>query len=129
MKTMRPRVRELLLLLAAILPGTALADPLLLRNVSVIDIVTIGEPRQADVLVEGEKIAAIAEPGKLSIDQARVIDGKDRFLIPGLAEMHAHLPTAPDQRAQAEDLLALFVANGVNEYPQHAGCALAPRAA
>jgi imidazolonepropionase-like amidohydrolase len=98
---------------AALLATAAAAEPILLHDVRVIDMVTTGEPRRADVLIEGEKIAAVVEPGKVLTASAREIDGKGRYLIPGLAEMHAHLPINPDQRAQALDLLALFVANGV----------------
>jgi imidazolonepropionase-like amidohydrolase len=90
-----------------------LAEPILIHDVRVIDMVTVGEPRAADVLIEGEKITAVVEPGKVLTAGAREIDGKGRYLIPGLAEMHAHLPINPDHRAQALDLLALFVANGV----------------
>ena len=102
-----------LLTFSAALASTAVAEPILLHDVRVIDMVTAGEPRHADVLIEGEKIAAVVEPGKVLTAGAREIDGKGRFLVPGLAEMHAHLPTNPEQRAQTEDLLALFVANGV----------------
>jgi len=42
---------------------------------------------------------------------AQVVDGTDRFLMPGLAEMHAHVPgTGSDN---LEQVLTLFVANGV----------------
>ena len=110
---MRRRVWALLVLVAALPAGTPNAQPLLLRNVRVIDMVTTQDPRQADVVIQDGRIAAIVEPGKALIARAREIDGKGRFLIPGLAEMHAHLPTNSDQRALTEDLLALFVANGV----------------
>lgn len=110
---MRRRVWALLVLVAALPAGTPNAQPLLLRNVRVIDMMTTQDPRQADVVIQDGRIAAIVEPGKALIAGAREIDGKGRFLIPGLAEMHAHLPTNSDQRALTEDLLALFVANGV----------------
>jgi len=102
-----------LLPILAMLATTAIAEPILLHDVRVIDMVAASDPRHADVLIEGESIAAVVEPGKALTAGAREINGRGRFLIPGLAEMHAHLPTNPEQRAQAEDLLALFVANGV----------------
>ncbi|HUF29450.1 MAG TPA: amidohydrolase family protein [Gemmatimonadaceae bacterium] len=42
-----------------------------------------------------------------------VIDGRGKFLIPGLAEMHAHVPggNAPEQLVR--DIMFLYVANGV----------------
>ncbi len=42
---------------------------------------------------------------------AEVVDGTDRFLMPGLAEMHAHIPGAASQNL--DRVLTLFVANGV----------------
>lgn len=49
-----------------------------------------------------------AKPAKDAIK----IDGKNKYLIPGLAEMHAHVPPNGDID-QAKDVLALFLANGV----------------
>ena len=47
---------------------------------------------RGDVLVEGERIAAIARaPHTLPRGTAEVIDGAGRTLMPGLTEAHAHL--------------------------------------
>ena len=40
---------------------------------------------------------------------ATEIDGTDKYLMPGIAEMHAHIPAS---RAEAEDVLFLYVAAG-----------------
>jgi len=45
---------------------------------------------------------------------ATLLDGAGRYLMPGLAEMHAHVPPGDDPPRQAvEDLLFLYVANGI----------------
>ncbi len=42
------------------------------------------------------------------------IDGADRYLMPGLAEMHAHVPPGDNPpRDAVEDILFLYVANGI----------------
>jgi imidazolonepropionase-like amidohydrolase len=41
------------------------------------------------------------------------IDGSGRYLMPGLAEMHAHVPPNPEQVQWTEDVLFLYVANGI----------------
>ncbi len=123
---MHSRLSAMLLLTSALLMSAAGADPIVLRNVRVIDMVTTGDARTADVVVENGHIAAVVEPDKHLTANAREIDGKGRFLIPGLAEMHAHLPTSADQRAQAEDLLALFVANGVTNIRSMLGASWHP---
>lgn len=44
-----------------------------------------------EVLVEGKKIVQVARaPQHVSTDDARVIDGKGRFLMPGMTEAHTH---------------------------------------
>ena len=45
---------------------------------------------------------------------ATVIDGEGRYLMPGLAEMHAHVPPGNNPpREEVEDILFLYVANGI----------------
>ena len=44
-----------------------------------------------DVAIEGERIAAVAEPGTLSPEGVRVIDAAGRIVVPGGIEPHAHI--------------------------------------
>lgn len=81
-------------------------------------------PRQT-VLVEDGKIVAVGPIGSVSIPQnTRRIDGTNRYLMPGLVDMHVHFirPTIPGkpQKSSGENYAAengrlalLFVANGV----------------
>jgi imidazolonepropionase-like amidohydrolase len=99
-------------LLALVAAGTH-AEPLLLRNVRVIDVRTVASPIAADVAIDKDRITAIDKAGSSVGDGFRIIDGAGRYLIPGLSEMHAHLPTSVGERAATEDLLKLYVANGI----------------
>jgi imidazolonepropionase-like amidohydrolase len=67
---------------------------------------------RADVRIVDQRIDAIAaslSPGEDDV----VVDMNGGFLLPGLAEMHAHVP-APDQGEQyRHDVLFLWVANGI----------------
>ncbi|MHC5024907.1 MAG: amidohydrolase family protein [Planctomycetota bacterium] len=66
------------------------------------------------VIVEGNRIASIGPADDTTIpDGARPIDGGGKYLMPGLAEMHSHLPSADMPNAVAENILFLYVANGV----------------
>lgn len=66
------------------------------------------------VVVADGRIAAVALAGNVVLDPAtRIVSGAGRFLIPGLAEMHGHLPGANSPPALTEDVLFLYVANGV----------------
>lgn len=42
-----------------------------------------------------------------------VIDGKGMFLMPGLSEMHAHIPSPPASRESVEETLLLYLSNGI----------------
>jgi hypothetical protein len=74
------------------------------------------------VLVKGSEIIDIGGPNELKIPRgAQVIDGKGAYLMPGLADMHAHTRISTGQWAQPwEDPkiwpvhpLNLYLANGV----------------
>ena len=66
------------------------------------------------VIVADGKIASIAQSRAARVPDGAVrIDGTGKYLMPGLGELHAHIPggTAPD--ADVERTLFLYVANGV----------------
>ena len=45
------------------------------------------------VIVRGERIEAIGPSAKVQVPVgATRIDGRGKFLLPGMAEMHAHIP-------------------------------------
>jgi len=85
------------------------------RNVTVIPMDSPQPRMLADqsVVVRGERIATIGASADIAIPAgARVIEGRGQYLLPGLAEMHAHVPGAEDPR-YLEEVLFLYVANGV----------------
>ena len=62
------------------------------------------------VLVSGGVITEIGAAG-LTLPEGTIrVDGRGKFLIPALAEMHAHIPNDP---AEAERVLFMYVANGI----------------
>src|SRR5688572_9478514 len=61
------------------------------------------------VVVRDGRIASIAAGGAVP-DGAMRVDGRGKFLMPALAEMHAHLPA---DAAEAERVLLLYAANGI----------------
>jgi imidazolonepropionase-like amidohydrolase len=65
------------------------------------------------VVVDGTQIAAAGPADEVDIPAgATVIEADGQYLIPGLAEMHGHIPPT-EERAYAENVLFLYVANGV----------------
>ena len=66
------------------------------------------------VVVRDGRIVEVGQAGQITVPQgATVIQGRGKFLMPGLAEMHAHLPGTNAPAQLAHDILFLYVANGV----------------
>jgi imidazolonepropionase-like amidohydrolase len=66
------------------------AEPMLIRNVRIVD--GTGGPITAprDILIERGRIARTAPAGRVPAGKARVIDAEDRVVMPGLMDLHAH---------------------------------------
>jgi hypothetical protein len=99
--------------LAPARPAEAAPQPVLFQDVNVIPMTDERILQARDVLVTNGKIQKIAPAGTLQAPtDALIVKGSGRYLMPGLAEMHAHLP--PRAREQeALDILLLYVAHGV----------------
>ncbi len=83
------------------------------RSVHVIPMDQEGVLQNRDVVVSLGKIIAMGETGKVKYaPNATIIEGKGKYLIPGLAEMHAHVPPIDDIEPMKE-VLSLFLARGV----------------
>jgi imidazolonepropionase-like amidohydrolase len=66
------------------------------------------------VIVHDGRITALGGVNEIGVpDDAVVIDGAGRFLAPGIAEMHAHIPPQPGHEQYTLDTLYLYVANGI----------------
>ena len=65
------------------------------------------------VIVEDGVIEAVAADGAAIPSGAVEIDGGGKYLMPGLAEMHGHIPPPNQPQEFIESVLFLYVANGV----------------
>lgn len=66
------------------------------------------------VVVQGGRITAMGPAGSTPVPAgATRIDGRAKFLMPGLAEMHAHVPPNTTNAQLLRDIMFLYVANGV----------------
>ena len=106
-------MRRLIIAIASVCcTQLAAADTTAIINVNVIDVVQETVLGQQTVIVNDDEIVSVGPVDDVPVAEGiRVIDGTDRYLIPGLAEMHAHVPAADS--AEIERYFALFVANGV----------------
>lgn len=113
--------RPVLALQLGVLPAAALAQgpgaapaPVAFTNVTVLTM--DGDRRLADhtVIVRDGRIAALGPSASTPVPTGVTrVDGRGKFLMPGLAEMHAHVPPGNPTREQLEDIMFLYVANGI----------------
>lgn len=96
--------------ISLIVGATASAQqvPLAITDVTVIDGTGSAARPRMTVVIGGGKIIAVDSMSRAMIPaQAHAIDGRGKFLIPGLWDMHVHLAKA------GASSLGLFIANGV----------------
>ena len=67
------------------------------------------------VWIRGEKIYKIGLTSELSLPvEIKRIDGTGKYLMPGLAEMHAHIPVPKGEKdSLLQETLLLWLANGI----------------
>ncbi|HZX94307.1 MAG TPA: amidohydrolase family protein [Myxococcales bacterium] len=78
--------------LVMLVSQAALAETVVLKGARLID-GTGAPPRENMVLmVEGDRIAAVGDPGKVKIPKnARVVDARGKTIMPGLINAHGHV--------------------------------------
>ena len=82
------------------------APTLAITGVNVVDVVEGRIVPNSTVVVTGNAITSVTQNGAPPSD-ARLVDGRNRFLIPGLWDMHAHV------QGNEKAWLPLYIANGV----------------
>jgi imidazolonepropionase-like amidohydrolase len=107
MKTLTILVSVLLLVVT-----TAYAESTAFINVNVIPMTSDSLLGGRTVIVTDGEIVAIGNVDDTAVPaDAMVVDGTDRYLIPGLSEMHGHVPGGSS--GDLDRVLHLYIANGV----------------
>jgi imidazolonepropionase-like amidohydrolase len=107
MKTLTILVSVLLLVVT-----TAYAESTAFINVNVIPMTSDTVLRARTVIVTDGEIVVIGDVDDTAVPtDAVVVDGTDRYLIPGLSEMHGHVPGS--NSGGLDRVLHLYVANGI----------------
>ncbi|MDX1403349.1 MAG: amidohydrolase family protein [Woeseiaceae bacterium] len=106
------RTAVILLSLLVIAAAPLAAEPVVFLNVNVVPMHSEGVLRARTVIVSDGRINQIGDVDSTPLPEgALVIDGTDRFLLPGLVEMHGHVPGTDSDNLQR--ILTLYVANGI----------------
>ena len=77
-------------------------------DVSVVDVVTGSVISNQTLVIQKHEITAMGNTNEISIpNNSKIVEGKGKFVIPGLWDMHVHLEIA------GKKSLPFFIANGV----------------
>lgn len=87
-------------------------DAIVITNVNVIDVRDGSIAQNQIVVVDSGKIKEVSTAIDLP-KGVQKIDGTGKFLMPGLAEMHAHIPSPQWGRSNINETLFLYLSNGV----------------
>lgn len=98
--------------------GTTIIDvataDVAITEVAIVDVEHGRATGPRTVLIGADRIVAISAPGEARIPAGMVrVDGRGKFLIPGLVDAHVHLFNLASHRPPAEWSLPLYVAQGV----------------
>lgn len=89
-------------------------SPVAFEAVNVIPMTGEGVMEGQTVLVVGRRIREIGPADRVTVPEgATRVDGRGRYLIPGLSEMHAHIPSRQAGDEAIDRVLVLFLANGI----------------
>lgn len=87
----------------------------IIRHVTIIDVEAAKTIAEQAVVLKGEDIVAVGGDAVIARNWrgARTIEGKGRYLIPGLWDMHVHFGGGAELIEENKALLPLYVANGI----------------
>jgi imidazolonepropionase-like amidohydrolase len=91
----------------------ASADTVVFRNANVVSMTSPKAAEKQTVVVKDDRIEALLAADAPAPEGATVIDASGKYLMPGLADMHAHLPPPNSPPRLLDDVLYLYLANGV----------------
>lgn len=119
----------LFMLMAALLlwplpkpPEIGVSGNFLIQEVAIVDVEAGLLRRHQDVLIRDGQIARIGEAGSIDGQESLIaIDGTEKFLVPGLWDMHTHSTKLSSQYQHP-----LFIANGVTGVRDLWGCMYEP---
>jgi hypothetical protein len=111
----RVSMLALLALLGACAPPAAAPGTVAFVNVTLVPMDREGVLAGQTVVAADGVITDMGPAGEIEVGVgATVVEGGGRYLMPGLAEMHAHVPPVDNPSREAvEDILFLYVANGI----------------
>ncbi len=85
----------------------------LIENVNIVDVRTGQIDQNKQVVIDSGRIVSITERVDTPDGYSSRVDGTGQYLLPGLSEMHAHIPSPPTSQTRIEETLFLYLSNGI----------------
>ena len=89
------------------------SSELLIANVNIVDVRSGAILENQQVVIDSGKVKSISAEIPESIEFSATIDGNGKYLMPGLAEMHAHIPPPSTDAQRIGEVLFLYLSNGI----------------
>ena len=103
-----------LALALVILAQAAAAQVTAFEHVNVLPMDREAVLRDQTVVIRDGRIAAMGPAAQVQAPTGAVlVDGRNKYLMPGMAEMHGHIPPPTAPAGLVDDVLFLYVANGI----------------
>lgn len=89
------------------------ATSTMISNVKIIDVTDGTIENAKSIIIDSGRIISIFDYNSKDKVHENHIDGKDSYVLPGLAEMHAHIPPPTTSKQRIEETLFLYLSNGI----------------
>ena len=89
------RIAKIIFLTNILITSPAISKNFVIKNITIIDGTGNDAKNNMNLIIENGLIKSILDNQNYSFDEILVIDGTDKFLIPGLMDVHVHIPGSP----------------------------------
>lgn len=114
MKALLPIFSMVLLLVSCGKPEKRVPkQDILISNIAIVDVETGDINENRYVTIDSGRIITITNQALDTTNFNTVINGSGKYLMPGLAEMHAHIPPQTTSSERIEETLFLYLSNGI----------------
>lgn len=113
MKKLLYGLLAIFLVSCSLLPNLGPDTDILISDVNIVDVRTGKILKNRHVVIDSGRIKSISENLDLGNRYSLIIAGEGKYLMPGLAEMHAHIPPPTTDNQRIEDVLFLYLSNGI----------------
>ncbi len=84
-----------------------------ITNINILNVADGNILKNHHIIIDSGKIVKVVNDIKNLEKYTTIIDGEEKYAIPGLAEMHAHIPNTSTSQERIHETLFLYLSNGI----------------